>query len=521
MNKLPTKQIYLLTIIVVGIFSLSVYSTYSIFTLESVTNNIVKINTPNNILLNTETYEYKQVVVPKNYYTSVDVDLYNNTDNDLCYGIWYKVISNDLVDEHKVKIYENTKNSLTTSGVIDTITSKRVTLLIINDNDTDTKINIGMTYMTHETNSDSCQLNLTTNRKLISTTINSPQILSNSIIQKASTLNSEEGYLTYQNNEDKITISETKIFVSETFTYKEELFTLNNPQEININDLNNYVSNENTSYYTCIENDKCKYLYKINSIITENEEVSIDKYDTLIGYLAGESGLRKDENNYIFFGDNPHNFIYYNCKNEYDTTTCELWRIIGFYYSEKTNKYITKIIKDSSLGTYIYDNDTNLYIKSSLSNYLNKEYIINNNSITEILDSEENLITNEDESVIFSELSDKFKTKVTLMKLTDFLNTSVCQNKNLTNYEKNCLESNWLNKGINEFTMTIKYEKPSVDPETEEEVVPDNNIVYTVGTSINSSLVTEKNHVRPVIYLKERTMLLSGDGTIDNPYIIK
>ena len=47
MNRLPAKQIYLLSIIVIGILTLSVYSTYSIYTLESETSDIVSMQTSN------------------------------------------------------------------------------------------------------------------------------------------------------------------------------------------------------------------------------------------------------------------------------------------------------------------------------------------------------------------------------------------------------------------------------------------------------------------------------------------
>ena len=36
MNKLPAKQIYLLTIIIVGIIALSIYSTYALFSISTI-----------------------------------------------------------------------------------------------------------------------------------------------------------------------------------------------------------------------------------------------------------------------------------------------------------------------------------------------------------------------------------------------------------------------------------------------------------------------------------------------------
>ena len=107
------------------------------------------------------------------------------------------------------------------------------------------------------------------------------------------------------------------------------------------------------------------------------------------------------------------------------------------------------------------------------------------------------------------------------MNLTDYLNASVCQNKNISEYDSTCLNNNWLNNNLNEYTMTIKYEMPTTDPETEEEIIPDNNTAYSVGNSITETIVTEKLPVRPVVYLKERALLIGGNGTINNPYIIK
>ena len=52
MNKLPTKQSYLLIIIIVGIIALSIYSTYAIFTFEGSTSDIVSLYTPNSLKIN-------------------------------------------------------------------------------------------------------------------------------------------------------------------------------------------------------------------------------------------------------------------------------------------------------------------------------------------------------------------------------------------------------------------------------------------------------------------------------------
>ena len=83
MNKSRVKQLYLLIVIISGIITLSVYSTYSIFTLENSTSNIVSIHTPNTLKIDAKVTEYKQVTIPKNSYISTDIDIYNNYDQML------------------------------------------------------------------------------------------------------------------------------------------------------------------------------------------------------------------------------------------------------------------------------------------------------------------------------------------------------------------------------------------------------------------------------------------------------
>ena len=156
MNKNRIKQIYLLLIIVLGIITLSVYSTYSIFTLEAESTDIVSIHTPSSLSVSYSSYEYKQVTVSKNSFINTDIDIYNNLDYELCYSIWYK-IANDNVDNSKVKVYQNTDSGLLTSSIITAGTSRRINIIIINDNDIDIKVNVGLAY---DKNDGTCELNI-------------------------------------------------------------------------------------------------------------------------------------------------------------------------------------------------------------------------------------------------------------------------------------------------------------------------------------------------------------------------
>jgi len=541
MNKLPARQIYLLSIIVIGIISLSVYSTYAIFTLESKTSDIVSIHTPNSLEISTDTYEYKQVTIPKNSYITTDIDLYNNFEEELCYSVWYKTINTSSIDANSVKIYEQTPNGLTTSGTMEPITSRRITLLILNDNDSDARVNIGLASSIFE---ETCKLNISTDKSLITSTINNPEELSTKLIENINVKTKEANYLTYKDINNEIDLSNNKkIFIAENFTYQEELFTLTNSKEIEVKDIEKYTSNEFKNYYTCLTENSCRFLYKINKteiklvedfIETEEDEslnstYKITNYDHLVGYLGGENGLRKitknNITNYVYYGDNPDNYIYYNCTNDLDTKTCELWRIIGIFYDETTDKYLTKIIKDESIGRFKYSENNNLWNESLINEYLSEEYDLNNKGyINEVTFNEENIL---DLNVKLNEITNltnnNNKSKITIMSLSDYLNASVCTDKKINEYDETCLNNNWLNKNnsVDEWTTSVKIEEPTTNEETGETITPPNNTLYSVGSKTTENIFTEELNIRPVAYLKSRIFLIDGEGTFDNPYTIK
>ena len=69
--------------------------------------------------------------------------------------------------------------------------------------------------------------------------------------------------------------------------------------------------------------------------------------------------------------------------------------------------------------------------------------------------------------------------------------------------------------------MSINYQEPYEDNETNEMINPENNTVYSVGNTIEESIISSELNIRPVVYLKWRMLLSSGDGSFDNPYIIR
>ena len=517
MNKLPTKQIYLLSIIVLGLISLSIYSTYAIFTFESSTSDVISMNTPNALHLSMSTDEYRMIVVPKNSYVTTDIDVYNNFNYDICYSIWYKVITNE--DANKVKVYQNTSDTLTTTGSIEMVTGKRNSLIIINDNETDAKVKIGLVY---SENSETCELNLDNDKEQITNTISINGLLTN-LIQTSNMTTSEAGYITYKEKTDRIILT-NKIYVAEDFEYKDELFKLKEPKEIDASEIANYVSNNSKNYYTCLDTTECRFLKRM--ITTEETEeanikyYNITKYDEFFGYLAGENGLRKLNNeNYAFYGDNPNNYVYYNCANESDTKTCELWRIVGFVKEE--NKYITKIIRDNTIGEYKYSDNLQTWKDSEIFKLFDKEYKLANDGYLKEIEFKQINMPDLNETKNLND--DKIKAKITIMNVEDYQNASVCKDKLINEFDSNCFTNNWLNKYTPkaDWTMTAKYLEPYEDEDSEETITPENNTIYAVGSAVEDIEIDTELNVRPVVYLKDRTLITGGNGTFDSPYIIK
>ena len=107
------------------------------------------------------------------------------------------------------------------------------------------------------------------------------------------------------------------------------------------------------------------------------------------------------------------------------------------------------------------------------------------------------------------------------MNLQDYLNASVCEKEKIDEYDEECLKNNWLNRNtkLDEWTMTAKYVLPY--EEEGETITPENNTIYSVGNTITDSIISTELNVRPIVYLNSRILLTSGNGTLDNPYIIR
>ena len=78
---------------------------------------------------------------------------------------------------------------------------------------------------------------------------------------------------------------------------------------------------------------------------------------------------------YRYIGANPNNYVYFNCTDASDTSTFEVWRIIGVFTVEDKdgNKaQRIKLIRNASVGALAWNsNSTNEWVGSSLATLLN------------------------------------------------------------------------------------------------------------------------------------------------------
>ena len=122
----------------------------------------------------------------------------------------------------------------------------------------------------------------------------------------------------------------------------------------------------------------------------------------------------------------------------------------------------------------------------------------------------------------------------------------------MKNLNDKCLTNNWLhNINTTEWTnsknqeiIKVKIEQEEqineneepiieeilLDDELEDEEEPPNeeeyeeqikNKIFTIGSNISSFEVNEYADVRPVGYLTKRILYISGNGSLENPYVIK
>ena len=244
---------------------------------------------------------------------------------------------------------------------------------------------------------------------------------------------------------------------------------------------------------------------------------------------------------YRYIGNEPNNYIYFNCTDDNETNSCEIWRIIGIFEVEDENgnkEERIKIIRNNSIGKLPFDeNYSNNYSNSTLKAYLNEGEYYNsiNEKYKDMIATTKYYLGGLNSLNVFADdfyYAERNNTigygywigKIGLIYPSDFsyiygYNASECNStKNLYYCSDN---KNWIinpqyNYGVETRTITPQ---------------PTNTSIYYVRTTggITAGFAGPGEYgemyynvnIKPTLYLNNDIYINSGTGTKSEPYTIK
>jgi len=227
------------------------------------------------------------------------------------------------------------------------------------------------------------------------------------------------------------------------------------------------------------------YFYLDNKKIEENN----DSTNYLAEIIIDEN---KDSNN--FKSINDEYYFYKDAQNNYLTYSNILWRIIKI---TENNEIV--LIAEDKITALAYGEDME-YNESYINMWLNKTDKNNTGILEQNLNNVDKYLTKTKVCIDKIETSEDVSCKDTeknyyigLLSLTDYINTGATES--------------FINNGT--YTYLSNKDK-------------DNNIWYlTKDGKINTSTGSDIYGIKPVITLTQNIETLSGNGNIDNPYIIE
>ena len=92
---------------------------------------------------------------------------------------------------------------------------------------------------------------------------------------------------------------------------------------------------------------------------------------------------------------------------------------------------------------------------------------------------------------------------------------------NSVKYEEIVIEEKQTEEPIEEENTELQDETTTEETTEEEIIIPKNNTMYSVGSTIKETNVSTELNIRPVVYLKSEVLLITGKGTFEDPYVIR
>lgn len=224
---------------------------------------------------------------------------------------------------------------------------------------------------------------------------------------------------------------------------------------------------------------------------------------------------------YRYTGADPKNYIYFNCSNNTELSTCQKWRILGIYNVDNngTTESRIKIVKalTDEAASWDQNGGTN-YNTSSLHSYLNNDFYKESLS-----DTAKNQIDNatyklgganalniNGKALYASELAstESVSSKVGIMSLSDYVLASGVNGETTLENFTSSQNDNWLYSNTPEWM---------INKNAAGEVYALNAENRSIITTTNTG---EEKLFRPTVYLASNIKIIGGDGTLANPYIL-
>ena len=218
---------------------------------------------------------------------------------------------------------------------------------------------------------------------------------------------------------------------------------------------------------------------KINTSLKELLKIKSNKNKKYYIDTDNNKEIYKVDNEYLYIGLNPNNYIYFNCTNN-NLKSCELWRILGIkkvLLSNLKTKYRVKIVKDNFYNEKVKYEEINL---KSNNKKIEKVVIKDNNKYKE--------------------------TYFTILSEDDFKESFY------NGFDDSC------------FADLKKCNKRSYLYKDDDEWITMNNDYYRYISKEGSLMETENNsynYYRPVVFLKDDIKVLGGDGSKTMPYFFE
>lgn len=242
-----------------------------------------------------------------------------------------------------------------------------------------------------------------------------------------------------------------------------------------VNNENWWLSNSyNNGYYYVNQTGNASYTetihnYGLRPVITLNKDILFTKGNGTI-------------DNPYFIGEETGNILNQKLVGEYISFNDSTWRIIS------KEDIGVKVALNASLENRIFDSKSNSFLNSNLYNYLNKDYydsIKNKDYIAKGTWYTGYYNANNDFS--YKSIYDtKIEAYIGLLNINDLFIMDVLDSYLIT--------------PVNDYSATIYLASNSTD--------------------LYAELVSKSHNIRPALYLNSNIKIVSGEGTINKPYVL-